>query len=154
LSTPLLSVRHYNLVMVSGGSAVELIQTDAGFTEAGFAQTQGKPTCTVAGVKGTYGFSARGTILAVGSVVFNGQFILDGAGNVNGTESGSLNGTVFSNLGLSGSYTVNSDCTGSAAVTPKGLSAFHFNFVVINGGRGMLAIETDANTVVSGSTQQ
>ena len=147
-------VRHYNLVVVSRGSGLELIQTDAGFTEAGFAEAQGKLTCTIAGVKGTYGFGARGTILGVGVVAFNGQFILNGAGKVNGSESGSLNGTIFSNLGLSGTYNINSNCTGSAAVTPKGLSTFHFNFVVVNGGHGMLAIETDGNTVVSGSTQK
>jgi hypothetical protein len=30
----------------------------------------------------------------------------------------------------------------------------HFSFVVVDGGKEMLAIETDADTVVSGALQQ
>jgi hypothetical protein len=35
--------------------------------------------------------------------------------------------------------------------SPKGLSEMHFNLVVVDGGNEMLAIETDAGTVVSGT---
>jgi hypothetical protein len=146
--------RHLNLVVTSRGAGFDVIQTDSGRTLSGSAIAQGKPTCTDAGVKGIYGFQAAGLFETIGPVAFTGQLKLDGAGNVTGTESGSLNGTIFSNLKLTGTYTINSNCTGSAKVTPQGLSAFNLNLVIINGGRKMLAIETDANTNVSGSAQK
>ncbi len=146
--------RHLNLDVTSGGAGFDFIQTDSGRTLSGFAIAQGKPTCTDAGVKGTYGFQAAGLFETIGPVAFTGQLKLDGAGNVTGTESGSLNGTIFSNLKLTGTYAVNSNCTGSAKVTPQGLSTFNLNLVVIGGGAKMLAIETDANTNVSGSAQK
>jgi hypothetical protein len=38
-----------------------------------------------------------------------------------------------------------------ATITPKGHSEMHFSLVVVDGGNEMLAVETDANTVVSGT---
>jgi hypothetical protein len=147
-------VRHYNLVVVSGGGGAELIQTDTGHTESGFAQAQGTPTCTNAGVKGTFGFHAAGSFVGVGPAAFIGQFKLDGAGNVAGNESGSVNGTILNGVPLSGTYTVNSDCTGTATVTPQGQTAVNLNLVVVGGGSKVLALETDANSIVSGSIQK
>ena len=45
------------------------------------------------------------------------------------------------------------DCRGTATITPKGHSEMHFSFVVVDGGNEMLAIETDADTVVSATLQ-
>ena len=146
--------RHLNLVVTSSGAGFDFVQTDSGRTLSGYAIAQGKPTCTDAGVKGTYAFQAAGLFETIGPVAFTGQLKLDGSGNVTGTESGSLNGTIFSNLELTGTYTVNSNCTGSATITPHGLPAFNLNLVAIDGGAKMLAIETDANTNVSGSAQK
>ena len=46
---------------------------------------------------------------------------LDATGNIAGNVTASLNGSV-SNSMLSGSYTVNSDCTGTTAFEEKDLS--------------------------------
>jgi hypothetical protein len=147
-------VRHYNLVVVAGGGGAEMIQTDAGHTESGFAEAQGKATCTNAGVKGTFGFHATGSFVAVGPAAFIGQFKLDGAGNIAGNESGSVNGTILNGVPLSGTYTVNSTCTGSATVTPQGQNAVNLNLVVVGGGSKVLALETDPNSIVSGSLEK
>ena len=147
-------IRHYDLVVVSGGSSLELVQTDAGRIESGLAQAQGNATCTDAGVKGTYGFNATGSIVSVGPVAFIGEFKLDGAGKIAGSESGSINGTIFKGIPLAGTYMVNSDCNGTATVTPKGQAAVNFNLVVIDAGTKTLAIETDSNTIVSGALQK
>jgi len=40
-----------------------------------------------------------------------------------------------------------------ATITPEGKSDLNFSFVVVDGGKKMLAIETDADTVVSGTLQ-
>ena len=42
----------------------------------------------------------------------------------------------------------------AATITPKGHSEMHFSFVVVDDGKEMLAIETDADTVVSGTLQR
>jgi hypothetical protein len=143
-------VRHYNLVLISGGGGAEWIQTDTGRTESGSAEAQGKATCSDAGVHGTFGFHATGSYVGAGPAAFIGQFHLNG-GNIAGSESGSVNGTIFSGVGLLGKYTINSDCTGTAMVTPAGQSAVNFNLVVVDGGSKVLAVETDANSIVSGS---
>jgi hypothetical protein len=54
---------------------------------------------------------------------------------------------------VTGSYSVDTDCRGTATITPKGRSEMHFKLVVVDGGNEMLAIETDANTVVSGTLE-
>ena len=40
---------------------------------------------------------------------------------------------------------------GMATITPKGRPEMHFSFVVVDHGKEMLAVETDADTVVSGT---
>jgi len=43
--------------------------------------------------------------------------------------------------------------TRTATITPKGESELHFSFVVVNGGKELLAIEMDDHTVVNGTLQ-
>jgi hypothetical protein len=52
---------------------------------------------------------------------------------------------------VTGSYTVDTDCKGTATITPKGQPEMHFSFVVVDCGKELLAIETDADTIVSGT---
>jgi hypothetical protein len=49
---------------------------------------------------------------------------------------------------VTGSYKVDRDSRGRL---PKGHSEMHFKLVVVDCGKEMLAIETDADTVVSGT---
>ena len=147
-------LRHYNLVLVSGGASMEMVQTDAGHTESGFAQAQGKATCTTAAVHGTFGFHATGSYVGVGPAAVIGQLILDGSGNIAGQESGSVNGTIFSGVLILGGYTINSDCTGTAKLNPAGQSAVNLNLVVLGGGSKVLAVETDTGSIVSGSIEK
>src|SRR5215469_7283379 len=69
--------------------------------------------CSLARAAGTYGFSTSGTIVGVGSRVSAGIFNLDAAGNLTkGKATSSLNGAIAGEM-FSGTYTVNSDCTGT-----------------------------------------
>jgi hypothetical protein len=70
-------------------------------------------------------------------------------GHVSASEDGTIR--TFAEEPVTGSYTVAKNCRGTATITPKGLSEMHFNLVVVDGGNEMLAIETDAGTVVSGT---
>ena len=60
----------------------------------------------------------------------------------------------FAEEPVTGSYKVGTDCRGTATITLKGLSEMHFSLVVVDCGKEMLAIETDADTVVSGTLQR
>jgi hypothetical protein len=75
---------------------------------------------------------------------------------INGHIAGSENGTIltFAEEPVTGSYSVDANCTGTATLTPKGKSELNFSFVIVDGGNEMLAIETDANTVVTSTLQR
>jgi hypothetical protein len=60
-------------------------------------------------------------------------------------------GMIIRQLPITGSYTVNPDCTGSKQFTAPGFPPTNFDFVVNPNGRKITFIETDAGTVFSGS---
>jgi hypothetical protein len=125
----------------------------------GFAVKQGSPTCTNAGVKGSFGFETTGLFLAgapaTGWVAFIGDLKLtvspSGEGVISGHVAGSEGATTLTFAPVTGSYTVDKDCRGRATILPMGGSEMHFSLVVVDGGKEMLAVETDADTVVSGT---
>lgn len=147
------TTNHFNLVVVSGGKNLQTLSTDTPNVQTGTVQAQGKATCTVAGLKGNFGVEASGVFIGVGAVALDGLFTLDGKGNVTGTESGSIAGSIFTGQSVSGTYTVASNCTGTIAATVLG-QTLHSSFVVTNGGKGLLLVGTDAGTIISGFGQQ
>jgi hypothetical protein len=151
-----------SFVVTSAGVLFVNGQTDA--TTGGLGVAKGSPTCTNAGVKGSFGFQTTGVFLAgapaTGPVHFIGELALSvnasGDGEISGHIAGSEDGTIFTfaEEPVTGSYTVATDCRGTATLTPSGRSEMHFSFVVVDGGKEMLAVETDAHTVVSGTLQR
>jgi hypothetical protein len=149
----------------TGLSPFSFVLTSTGFLalhvfSEGFAVKQGSPTCTKAGVKGIFGFETTGVFLAEApatEVAFIGQLKLtvnaSGEGVVSGFVAASEDGTFlpFAEEPVTGSYTVAPDCRGRVLITPKGLSEMHFSFAVVDGGKEMVAVETDPDTVVSGT---
>jgi hypothetical protein len=69
-------------------------------------------SCSLARAAGAYGVSDSGTVIGVGPRAAVALLTLDAAGNIRGTVTASLNGTV-SNSTLSGTYSVSRDCTGT-----------------------------------------
>jgi hypothetical protein len=150
----------------AGATPFSIVVTPTGFLalhllSEGFAVKQGSPTCTNAGVKGSFGFETTGVFLAgapaIGAVAFIGELKLtvtpSGEGVISGHVASSEDGTflTFAEEPVTGSYTVDRDCRGTATITPKGQPEMHFSFVVVDCGKELLAIETDADTVVSGT---
>jgi hypothetical protein len=152
----------------AGASPFSFVVTSTGFValhllSEGFAVKQGPSTCTNAGVQGSFGFEATGIFLAgpaTGAVAFIGELKLivnpAGEGGIIGHLASSEDGTylTFPDEPVTGSYTVDTDCRGRVTIQPKGFPEMHFSFVVVDGGKEMLAVETDANTVVSGALQR
>jgi len=140
---------NYDIVFDSVTKQIEMLETDSGVTRSGYAMQQGAATCTAAGVKGTYGFHGLG--VDVTPTAFDGQFILDGAGNLSGTETVSAGGTV-STLAISGTYTVGSNCQGTLPYVFN--STVALNIVVVNSGKTFIGIDTASGIVASGVAQQ
>jgi hypothetical protein len=89
------------------------------------------PGHSVAG-KNTFGNAAVGVLT------------FDGAGNLSLTYTVVFNGSATStSVPDTGSYTVNSDCTGT--LTDASIDA-HFNIVTVGGGAEVFGIQTDLGT--------
>ena len=144
---------HDNIYLNNGNAGAFLIQTDNNHVQSSTAVAQGAATCTNLGVKNSYSFQATGSIIGTGQVAAAGRLTLNGTGLITGTEVLSLNGTIHS-VAVSGTYSIHSDCTGTASITPSGLSTMNLNLVVVNAGKELMAIETDNNTIVTATFQQ
>jgi hypothetical protein len=51
-------------------------------------------------------------------------------------------------------YTVNSDCTGSAVITQTDGSLTHIDFVIVDHGREVLTLPTDPGLVITGTAKK
>ena len=95
---------------------------------------------------GTYVVYGTGTIVGVGPAVAVGEITYDGHGNTVATFTLNVNGNVQTNTNVPGTYTINSDCTGTSVETGA-----HYSFVVAPDGNTTTWMETDPGTVVSGT---
>jgi len=110
--------------------------------------------CSVATLQGGFGYTATGTLLPsavpppfAGPFGEVGRQTFDGKGNTSGTATLSANGN-SAKITVSGTYTVNPDCTGSMTVNvaPLGITT-NADFVIANDGLQIRTISTDAGTV-------
>ncbi len=153
------STHPFSAVVTSAG--LQSVSGNPGATNGGFWVAQGSPSCTNAGVRGRFGLAVRGIFLAgapfTGPVILIGELALSvnasGDGVINGHIAGSENGTIltFAEEPVTGSYSVDANCKGTLTITPKGESVLNFSFVIVDCGKEMLAVETDADTVVNGT---
>jgi hypothetical protein len=107
--------------------------------------------CSLSQTAGKWGFSTNGTVVGIGPRVSLGIFTLDNSGNLlHGKATASLNGVVTDEV-FSGTYSVNSDCTGKLAVDvfdPSGNKLFTatLDLVFDEDVREMRAMYTSAVT--------
>jgi hypothetical protein len=106
--------------------------------------------CSVTTLSGNYGFTGSGFAsprakAAEVPVAFSGLETFDGAGNLSATFTSANNGIISAGETTTGTYSVNSDCTGSASLAPAGT----FNFVIVNGGVELMVIQTDPGDTVT-----
>jgi hypothetical protein len=114
--------------------------------------------CNLETLNGRYGLTFNGfftrgavpaAITAFTPVTGGGVVTFDGNGNLSASEVVSIGGQVIP-VNLPGTYTVNSDCTGSFT-TP----AAHLNLVIVHNGREILAVNTDpGNNVLDNFVKQ
>lgn len=145
------STANFNISVVTAGAQFEITRIDSGTSQYGYAMAQGKAVCTKAGMKGTFGFRGGGFSSSLSPYAWAGQIKLDGVGGVTGTETASFGGTIQT-YSLPGTYSVNSNCTGTA--TFAGTNPSNVFFVIVNAGKSAMQIEADASVVTTSFIQK
>jgi hypothetical protein len=115
-----------------------------GLGDAGNAQAATR-NCSLATLKGSYGYTAAGTIPGVGDFVAVGIFASDGAGQVSGADTAAASIGVTEQRTFSGTYAVDADCTGSFTlqfVAPTFTGPVTADIVIIKKSGKVLGIQT------------
>lgn len=130
-----------------------MIDTDANTNQVGYAEVEGRPVCTVAGIKGTFGIALNGTPLLIDPAAIGGQVKLDGLGNITGSETASYNGKITKNSPIYRNLLHQPRLHRNRKLTAKNLPTLNLNLTGANGENALVAIETDSGTEVSGVLQ-
>jgi hypothetical protein len=119
---------------------------------------EGQEACSLETLNGRYGlsfsgFGTRGPVPAGIDAFFPvsgaGLVTFDGAGNLYAAETVSIGGKVAP-VNVPGTYTVNSDCTGTFTTIHA-----HLNLVIVRHGKEIMAVNTDSgNTVLDNFVKQ
>ena len=117
--------------------------------------------CTLASLKGSYAVSRQGTlltsVLGLPAPALWGEVagaVFDGSGSFSGNATVNVGGAVLNSVPFTGTYTVNSDCTGTVTVNANVGVTLHKTIVVTGGGRGYIETQTDTWAVVQGSSER
>ncbi len=107
------------------------------------------PACSLATLRGDYGFTITGQILQnplpanIGPVAGVAMTYFDGNGNLTQVDHVVHNGSVPADewRPATGSYTVNADCTGTMTIAfSDGSPAMHLHIVITHLGDGVLTV--------------
>ena len=111
------------------------------------AQSDDRFTCSNRTLRGDYGFSIDGTILAgtPNAILLRGVAMtrFDGHGNLSQVDFATRNGVPISSdwRPATGAYEVNADCTGTAQIIPAdGSPTLNLRLVVVDRGREVRTI--------------
>lgn len=141
--------RMSRLLQVSGVLAAFAMATHASPAAAadGGQGDQRGYECSSASVRGSFGFTSTGTLLALPAPLAGpfgeiGRQTFDGEGNTDGTATMSANGNIR-RITFVGTYLVNPDCTGSMTlyVSPIGATV-NADFVIDDNGAELRLITT------------
>lgn len=115
--------------------------------------------CRNATIAGSFGIQTTGTLLEGGPgqpglFASNGLINFDGNGNLSTKQTISFNGTIVP-FQASGTYEVEEDCTLTIQFTDESTDTqVTASGVIVERGTEILIIETDQNTVVTGTLKK
>jgi hypothetical protein len=117
-------------------------------------QGKGKGKYDTNSLKGAHGFSYSGSIDGMGAVASSGRIDFDGKGGVEAVFTTSVGGLPFTGS-FEGTYTVNTDGTGSVVVDLPWLGVKSGgDFVIVDHGDGTFFTSTETGYSVTGSTRR
>jgi hypothetical protein len=149
---------HYTLSQCESNNILIQLRMAAASTPT---PTQAQPvagdsqSCTNASFTGPYGYTITGLVFGSGGFypsAESGTVTADGKGNLKGSDTLSAAGQIQAQA-FTGTYSINSDCTGTVTTT-SGSTPSHFTIVAVNNGQQILFIESDAMVAASGSAKQ
>jgi hypothetical protein len=108
--------------------------------------------CSLATLNGTYIMQAQGVALggpAPGPFGYASISTYDGKGGTHATYSGSFDGVILRNQLLTGTYTVNEDCTGTETADLAGGVVAHYDNFLSPAGNMYTSVQTDSGVVVT-----
>ena len=145
----------FQIVVAQGGESIEFFHADANGLVVGFtASPMHEPNCSLQTIKGTYTYNAKGWIvppfpLPVLSDFFNftpfgfsGAIHFDGAGNLNGWDTVSLNGAIMQRT-YTGTYTMSAGCVSEMVLTDTMGNTITTQNLVLKDGAAIHAVNTD-----------
>ena len=127
--------------------------------EAGYAKDEAEDEdaagakCSEATLDGRYLFAGDGGEIKGNDQLpfaYAGYDVYDGNGKVNQIFSANVDGKITRNESISGTYTVNADCTGT--VTTEG--GTHYDLFIAPDGSMFTFVQTDSENVTSGTAQR
>jgi hypothetical protein len=111
---------------------------------------QAQNGCSESSLRGPYGFQIKGTIVGFGPIGGVARVAFDGAGNFTQTDNVTVNGSqILVNRPGSGTYLVNTDCTGTQTLNSGG-QVIHTSFVIAENGKEVFDEVTDPHLVITG----
>jgi len=146
--------RIFSVSLALAVSAILVIVMTTSESKHGVRAVYAQSGCTVATLNANYAFTDSGwgnprrpQIGPEVPVAVVGVLGFDGAGNSSLNFTLAFNGSISPPLSNTGTYTVNSDCTGSISFT-AGDIPINFNMVIIGGGTEVFGMVTS-----TGNTQ-
>ncbi len=148
----------YNFIVTDGGRQIELINTNGGNAFNGYGRrisTAGRaPSCNNGTILGSYSYRLDGSVPGVTNLSGAGleSYALDDGfnGTFSGSDTISFNGQIVPRT-LQGTYTLNSDCTGTGKYTDSlNPNPINYVFVAVDGGRELFFQGTDPGVIISG----
>ena len=148
--------------VITSGQEVKVGSAATGGVDAGALRLMESTPCSTSSISGnSYGYGTHGLVLVAkqrniqrigGFEPFSdvGQISFAADGTVSGLDSESLGGVVLSSLPIAGTYSVNSDCTGSITLTIGGVDQ-SWDLVILQGA-GQITFLSTVNGVVWGGT--
>jgi hypothetical protein len=135
------------IVLVTAGAAVAHV--GKGGSHLGQPPVARAPDagCSLAGTKGNYAVYGHGVVLGAPWALV-GTLSLDGAGNLSGTATESVGGSIDAGNTYAGTYTMGADCRGTATVdmVHETRSDGHtLDLVAADGARKMMWLATDTS---------
>ncbi len=151
-----------SFVITSGGDEIKVVYRSPGAVTPGRLRRMAAISCSSDTLSGkSYGYSTHGLFGAGVSSAFprsdgfvpfadGGQISFLADGTLTGVDNASVGGVLVPGQQITGTYTVNADCTGTTNMTIGGADR-SWHFVIVGGGNQVIFIGTPTGLVWTGT---
>ena len=151
-----------NIVITSGGQEIKYIGAITGNINSGTLRLMAAASCSASILSGnSYGYATDGLVGAGGSNSFPrvggfvpfahaGQISFGADGSISGLDNANFGGVFMPGQSVSGTYSVNSDCTGTTTMTIAGVDN-SWHFVILQGADQIIFVATPNGSVWAGT---